>query len=72
VAGKRTVLEALINDKWVEDIQSSISLEALLEYLTLWDTISEVALQMGVQDKHIWRLSKCGQYTAKSDYDALF
>jgi hypothetical protein len=72
VAEKRTVLEALINDKWVEDIQGSISLEALLGYLTLWDMISEVELQVGVQDKHIWRLSKSGQYTAKSAYDALF
>jgi hypothetical protein len=72
VAGKRTVLEAPINDKWVEDIQGSISLEALLEYLTLWDMISEVKLQVGVQDKHIWRLSKSGQYNAKSAYDTLF
>jgi hypothetical protein len=55
-AAKRTVLEALINDKWVEDIQDSISLEALMKYLTLWDMISEVDLQVGVQDKHIWRL----------------
>jgi hypothetical protein len=70
--GRRTVLEALINDKWVEDIRDSISIEALVEYLSLWDMISEVELQVGVQDKHIWRLTKSGQYTARSAYEALF
>jgi hypothetical protein len=45
--GRRTVLEALISDKWVEDIRGSISLEALVEYLSLWDVISEVELQVG-------------------------
>jgi hypothetical protein len=29
------MLEVLINDKWVEDIRGSISLEALVEYLSL-------------------------------------
>jgi hypothetical protein len=43
-----------------------------MEYLVLWDVISEVNLQVGVQDKHIWRLSSSGQYTARSAYDALF
>jgi hypothetical protein len=53
---RRSVLEALINEKWIEDIQGTISPEALMEYLILWDVISEVNLQVGVQDKHIWRL----------------
>jgi hypothetical protein len=61
----------LINDKWVEDIRGSISLEALVEYLSL-DMISEVELQVGVQDKHIWCLTKFGQCTTRSAYEALF
>jgi len=40
--------------------------------LELWDIISVVVLQEGVPDRHIWRLSTTGQYTAKSAYDALF
>jgi len=65
-------MEALNNDKWLEDIQGAISLEALMGYLELWDIISAVVLQEGVPDRHIWRLSTTGQYTAKSAYDALF
>jgi hypothetical protein len=71
-SGRHTVMEALNNDKWLEDIQGAISLEALMEYLELWDIISVVVLQEGVPDRHIWRLSTAGQYTAKSAYDALF
>jgi hypothetical protein len=47
--GRCTVLEALINDKWAEDIRGSIFLKALVEYLLLWDMISEVELQVGYQ-----------------------
>jgi hypothetical protein len=72
VVERRSVLEALINAKWIEDIRGSVSLEALMDYLILWDIISEVELQVGVQDTHIWKLSNSGQYTAKSTYDALF
>jgi hypothetical protein len=42
--GRRTVLEALINEQWIGDIQGSISSEALVEYLTLWDLIAVVEL----------------------------
>jgi hypothetical protein len=52
-AARRSVLEALINERWIEDIQGSISPEALMEYLVLCVVISEVNLQVGVQDKHI-------------------
>jgi hypothetical protein len=66
------VMDALNNGKWLEDIQWEISLEALLEYLELWDTLALVVLQVGIPDRHIWRLSPLGEYTAKLAYDALF
>lgn len=56
----------------MENIQGEISFDALMEYLELWDVISGVELQVGVQDKHIWKLSTSRQYTSKSAYDALF
>jgi hypothetical protein len=71
-ASRRTVMDALVDENWVADIQGEISLEALLEYLQLWDILAEVEFQEGASDKHIWRLSASGIYTAKSAYDALF
>jgi hypothetical protein len=71
-SNKRTVLEALTNDKWVEDLQGDVSVEALMEYLTFWDLLQEVELQQDSQDKLIWRLSPTGVYSASSAYEALF
>ena len=71
-ANKRTVREALTNEKWLEDIQGAISVEGLLEFLEVWDLISLVELQVGTPDKHIWRLSNSGEYSAKSAYEVLF
>ena len=41
-------------------------------FLKLWDIINAVELQQGIPDKHIWRLSSSGQYTAQSAYEAQF
>ena len=71
-ANKRTVREALTNEKWLEDIQGAILVEGLLEFLEVWDLISLVELQVGTPDKHIWRLSNSGEYSAKSAYEVLF
>jgi hypothetical protein len=70
--GMRTVKEALTDEKWIDDIRVELPVEALMEYLELWDIISTVELHEGSQDKHIWRLSASGEYTAKSAYDAFF
>ena len=71
-ANRRTVLQALRENKWIEDIQGEIPAQALLEYLALWDTVEGIVLQEGIPDKHIWRFSASGEYTAKSAYDILF
>ena len=52
-ANRRTVMDALNNGKWLEDIQGEISPEGLIEYLELWDTLAIVVLQEGIPDKHI-------------------
>jgi len=53
-------------------VQGALSVDVIVEFLELWDIISEVELQPGVEDSHIWRFSLCGQYTAKSAYDRFF
>ena len=48
------------------------STASLMEFLELWDIISNVELHGGIQDKHIWRLSASGEYRTKSAYEAFF
>jgi len=43
-----------------------------VEYLALWDLLSEVSLQLNEEDTHVWQFSASGQYTSKSAYEALF
>lgn len=46
--------------------------EVIADFLTLTDAITNVALQPGVPDKHLWRFSSNGLYSAKSAYELMF
>jgi len=69
---KRTVQEALTNDKWLEDIQGHYSVAVLSEYLDIWALVQEVVLQSDVEDTHKWRFEASGQFSTKSAYEAFF
>ena len=69
---KRTVQEALVNHAWVSDIQGGLPVGVLIDYLRLWDILSNFQLQPEMEDKHIWRFSANGQYSAKTAYEGFF
>lgn len=71
-ANKRTVEEALTGNRWIQDIQGSLSVTVLSEYLVIWDLVSDVLLRPDEADDHRWRLTESGLYTAKSTYRAFF
>jgi hypothetical protein len=62
----------MTGDKWIEDMQGGIGPTALVQYLGLWDILNGVELNEEIPDKHIWRFSFSGKYSAKSAYDTLF
>ena len=51
------LMEAVTAEKWIEDIQGDLSVEALLDFLELSNLISNVELHGGIHDKHIWKFS---------------
>ena len=71
-ARKRKVFDALNNRTWVSDIRGALTVHVLIEYIHLWEMLSNVELQPNVEDTHIWQFSTTGQYTSKSAYEALF
>uniref|UniRef100_A0A0A9D1I1 Uncharacterized protein n=1 Tax=Arundo donax TaxID=35708 RepID=A0A0A9D1I1_ARUDO len=52
---KRTVQEGLTNCTWVSDIQGALTVGAIIDYLHLWDLLSDFTLQVDIEDKHIWQ-----------------
>jgi hypothetical protein len=69
---RRTVRDALTNWAWISDIQGALTVGVIVDCLYLWDILLNFRLQPEVEDKHIWRLSSNGQYSAKSAYEGFF
>jgi hypothetical protein len=71
-ARKRTVQEALTNNKWLEDIRGHRSVTVLSEFLDIWDLVQDVILQPEVRDFHKWHFEASGEFSTKSAYEAFF
>ncbi|GJM87706.1 hypothetical protein PR202_ga03688 [Eleusine coracana subsp. coracana] len=69
---KRTVQEALTARTWISDIQGAITVGVIVEYLHLWDILTDLELHQGVLDTHFWRLSSSHAYSSKSSYEGMF
>ena len=69
---QQTVQDALTNQTWISDIKGARTVGVIVDYLLLWDVLSDFFLQPDVEDRHIWRFSSDGQYSAKTAYKGLF
>jgi hypothetical protein len=69
---KRTVLEALTDSRWIQDLQGVLSWEVLMEITLLWEAFAGVNLQPGIPDRHFWRVSSSRKYSATSAYATIF
>jgi hypothetical protein len=58
--------EALPNFQWVADLKGALTVTVLAEFLDLCESLSNIFLHHGVQDKHTWRFNTSGSYTASS------
>jgi len=44
-ARKRTVYDTITGGRWISDIRGALSVQVLIEYLHLWELLSNVELQ---------------------------
>jgi hypothetical protein len=72
ISNRRSAAEALSEWRWVSDIHGATTVWIVTEFLNLCSAFAEVSLQPAVPDKHSWRLSSSGLYSAKSAYWGLF
>ena len=49
-AKRRTVQDALVDNRWISDIKGALTVNVLIEYLRLWDSLSGFELQAEVDD----------------------
>ena len=54
------------------DIKGAHTVGVMVDYLLIWDILSDFSLQPDVEDSHIWRFSLDGQYSAKTAYKGFF
>jgi hypothetical protein len=66
------VADALQNDRWIVDITGSLSITALVHYVSVWTSMQEIQLDQGREDRFIWKWSSNQQYSASSAYRAFF
>ena len=67
----RTVADGLADNRWARDIQGTVGIHEIGQYLQLWHRIASTTLS-AKPDRLIWRWSANGVYSAKSAYMATF
>jgi len=58
--------------RWINDLHGVVTWPVIQEFLHVWGMLSDFSLQPGIPDKHLWKLSSSGLYSAKSANEALF
>jgi len=68
----RTVATAMVEKTWIQDITGTLTIQAISEYLQLWEAMEGVHLRQGVEDTIRWKWTTDATYSARSAYQAFF
>jgi hypothetical protein len=66
------VQEAMDNRRWISDIRGALSAGALIDFLHLWEALTDFQLHPDIEDRHIFSIAPDGNYSAKVAYEGLF
>ena len=68
---RRTVQEALVDNRWTLDMVGELPLEGFVQCIELCAAILQVERNIEEEDLFTWPCSSSGQYTAGSTYERL-
>jgi hypothetical protein len=63
---------AIQNRRWVRDISGGLSVQALEQYLQLWDLVETITLVAEQPDVAIWKKTKDGSFSVNFAYRLFF
>jgi hypothetical protein len=67
----RTVQQGVEGAAWVHDIAGELSVNAVVQFFKLWNTIR--SMNLGAEaDTFIWKWTASGGFSAKTAYRAFF
>jgi hypothetical protein len=72
IANNRNVQEALMNRRWISNIQGGLTVGVIVEFLNLWDALRLVELQPEKEDNHFFRTANNDRYLANAACESLF
>jgi len=68
----RTVKDAVIGNKWIQDIDYNMTVTLLTQFIALWQRLQPITLRPEEKDSITWRQTADGQYSAKWAYQLQF
>ncbi|KAJ1269194.1 hypothetical protein BS78_07G191800 [Paspalum vaginatum] len=71
VRSTQTVAIGLTGGRWVRELTGALSVQAIAQYLQLWERLQGVLLLHSVQDRLIWRWTSNGEFSVHSAYMAM-
>ena len=71
VRWRRRVMDGLEENAWARDIEGELSVDAVVQYLYLWDAVHAVQ-RVGDQDQFRWKWTASGKFSARSAYLVFF
>lgn len=65
------VSDALIDQRWIQDVIGGLPVLATWQFLLLWDLLADIQLSTE-RDEHVWTPCTSRNFSSKSAYDRFF
>lgn len=66
------VKDALEHNQWARDVMGVLTMQVLCQYHIVWGLMRQVALDLLLSNRFVWKWSPDGKYSASSTYRAFF
>lgn len=65
---RRSMREGLSNHRWASDVVSNLSMDGLVQLISLWKIVLAWQLALGQLDLAAWKWRESGTYSLASTY----